>query len=160
MMEFVSGEQYSGLVDYMDEEWLREHRRRNNPRGYVPIIGILDLLRKAKAPSTIDYMSLDTEGSELDILEGFFEQTVDFKINLISVEFRYDTVLLSQYEHLLKPHGFVIDDIRGFDACFRNTQLPKHPAYSSMYWNPPQCNCDGCQCFGQGSCDLANSEDI
>lgn len=53
----------------------------------VPTITLSDLLKTYKAPPFIDYLSIDTEGSELDIL-----RTVDFNVfqfGIITLEHNY-----------------------------------------------------------------------
>ena len=53
----------------------------------VETISLNDLLDFYNAPKLIDYISIDTEGSELDIIQNF-----DFKkrtINIISIEHNY-----------------------------------------------------------------------
>jgi FkbM family methyltransferase len=50
----------------------RDHHDRSVATTYdVTTISLLDLLAKYDAPKVIDYISLDTEGSELAILEAF-----------------------------------------------------------------------------------------
>lgn len=50
----------------------RDHHDRSTATTYdVPTISLLDLLAKYDAPEVIDYLSIDTEGSELAILEAF-----------------------------------------------------------------------------------------
>jgi FkbM family methyltransferase len=45
--------------------------RKHGTQYDVETISLLDLLRKFNAPATIDYLSIDTEGSEYDILSRF-----------------------------------------------------------------------------------------
>lgn len=53
----------------------------------VRTISLNDLLKKHGAPKEIDYLSIDTEGSELSILEAFpFDQ---WRINIITIEHNY-----------------------------------------------------------------------
>jgi FkbM family methyltransferase len=50
----------------------------------VQTVSLVQLLREYKAPKVIDYLSIDTEGSEYDILKAFnFEE---FRFNTITVE--------------------------------------------------------------------------
>jgi FkbM family methyltransferase len=68
-----------------------EHRdaRRNGLRYSVETISLNDLLKAHNAPKTIDYLSLDTEGSELDILRAFDFGAYD--VSVITVEHNYQT---------------------------------------------------------------------
>ena len=69
----------------------------------VPTISLNDLLLEAKAPFNIDYMSIDTEGSEFEILEAFdFDR---WNIKLISVEHNR-TAARELIFGLLSAHGY------------------------------------------------------
>jgi FkbM family methyltransferase len=58
--------------------------RQNNHTYQVETITLTDLLKAHNAPTSIDYLSVDTEGSELEILDAFFPATYD--ISLITVD--------------------------------------------------------------------------
>jgi FkbM family methyltransferase len=84
-------------------------------RSYsVETISLFDLLRKYDAPKHIDYLSLDTEGSEYDILESFnFDE---FSFGIISVEHNYKPIreeifkLLTQNGYLRKHENVSLFD--------------------------------------------------
>jgi FkbM family methyltransferase len=82
------------------------HERRGARRAseiVVPSISLNDLLIEAKAPRDIDYMSVDTEGSELEILAAFdFDR---WNIRLISVEHNR-TAAREKIFSLLASHGY------------------------------------------------------
>jgi FkbM family methyltransferase len=60
------------------------HTRVDGLRYEVETVSMTDLLDHWRAPRRIDYLSIDTEGSELDILQAFdFEA---YEIRLITVE--------------------------------------------------------------------------
>jgi FkbM family methyltransferase len=52
----------------------------------VKTITLCDLFDKFNAPEEIDWVSIDTEGAELVILEQFFLENKKYKINLLSFE--------------------------------------------------------------------------
>jgi FkbM family methyltransferase len=52
----------------------------------VKTITLCDLFDKFNAPEEIDWVSIDTEGAELVILEKFFSENTKYKINLLSFE--------------------------------------------------------------------------
>ena len=61
--------------------------RANGIKYPVNTISLMDLLNKYSAPNVIDYLSIDTEGSELDILLNFnFDQ---YDIKIITCEHNY-----------------------------------------------------------------------
>ena len=70
----------------------------------VLTITLMDLLTKYNAPSEIDYLSLDTEGSEFEILKNFnFSQ---YTFNIISVEHAWNETSRNSVLNLLKDHGY------------------------------------------------------
>lgn len=133
--QFVTGTgnglAFSGLTSKMSKEWREEHRVRNNPMSRVNTISLANLLKKFNAPKVIDYLSLDVEGAEYAILEGFMRALKpqssyfgkwDYTIRYMTVEFRYDAILLRKLEELLSDH-FVLDEVRAFDACFTHRSI-------------------------------------
>jgi FkbM family methyltransferase len=54
--------------------------RKNGQKYQVPTISLNDLLEKYKSPRNIDYLSIDTEGSEFEILNSFDFEDYDIKI--------------------------------------------------------------------------------
>ena len=69
----------------------------------VQTISLNDLLIKHRAPKYIDYLSIDTEGSEYEILNAFdFNQ---FSVGIITVEHNY-TPQREMIFDLLTTHGY------------------------------------------------------
>ena len=54
----------------------------------VETITLVGLLDKFDAPDVIDWVSIDTEGAELDILNKFFSENTKYKINLLSYKLK------------------------------------------------------------------------
>ena len=52
----------------------------------VETITLVGLLDKFNAPDLIDWVSIDTEGAEIDILTQFFLENTKYKINLLNFE--------------------------------------------------------------------------
>lgn len=76
---------FSGLISSKDV-----HRISNiNEEIKVKTITLLDLLDKNNAPDEINWISVDVEGGEYDILNHYFENNFKYKINLINVETNY-----------------------------------------------------------------------
>lgn len=88
----------SGIARTSDGDHFAETRSRGR-RIELETISLDDLLDKYGAPSLIDYMSIDTEGSELDILSSY---SFNHKFRVISVENNpknekaIDSILFSQ----------------------------------------------------------------
>lgn len=123
--EFVFGNAYGGLVEFMPPEWLAEHKRRENRVAVVPTVSLYDLMDSTQCPSIVDYLSLDIEGAELPVLRKFFDQMNEpearpFIFRFLSVEFRYDQMLLDSLNDLLTSKGYELDCVQGFDALFNH----------------------------------------
>jgi FkbM family methyltransferase len=78
--------------------------RQEGIRYEVETISLNDLLSKYNAPTRMDYLSLDTEGSELAILQGFDFNKYSFKC--ITVEHNY-TPMREKVYSLLTRNGYI-----------------------------------------------------
>lgn len=78
---------------------------KNSKHTYdVETISLSDLLRRHNAPHTIDYLSVDTEGSEFEILNAFdFDK---WNIRILTVEHNYSPNR-QKIHRLLTSNGFV-----------------------------------------------------
>lgn len=65
----------------------QSHLRREGVEYDVTTISLMDLLAAHNAPHTIDYMSIDTEGSEYDILSAFDFTAYD--VGVFTIEHNY-----------------------------------------------------------------------
>jgi len=90
---------------------------RNKVQIKVQTQTLTDLLDENDAPRFIEYMSLDTEGSELEILRG-----LDFKryqFGLIDIETNYVEPRRTQIRHLLTNNGYDFLRQNQFDDCYK-----------------------------------------
>jgi FkbM family methyltransferase len=77
--------------------------RGNGKKYWVETVSLTDLLDECKAPREIDYMSVDTEGSEFDILEGFDFRK--YRVRVITCEHNYSPARL-RLTQLLEKNGY------------------------------------------------------
>ena len=77
--------------------------RAKGKKYQVATISLNDLLKKYSAPKYIDYLSIDTEGSEFEILNAF--DFNEYKIGIITVEHNY-TPQRKLIFKLLTSHGY------------------------------------------------------
>lgn len=100
-----------------------EHARsRRNGRHYqVNTITLNDLLARHQAPSQIDYLSIDTEGSEFEILNALDFDSYSFAA--ITCEHNFTSNREKIYA-LLSGHGYVrkFEEISRFDDWFVRVQ--------------------------------------
>lgn len=101
------------------------HNTRSRLRGKitsikVPTVRVGDLLSR-HGFETVDYLSVDTEGSELMVLKG-----IDWNrthINVVNLEHNYQVRAFSKIKAFLLARGFRIDRFLAHDVFFRNNRL-------------------------------------
>jgi FkbM family methyltransferase len=71
----------------------------------VETISLLDLLQTNGAPAYIDYLSVDTEGSEFDILKDF--DFSKFQFGVITIEHNYNKANRDRLYALLTSKGYI-----------------------------------------------------
>lgn len=102
------------------DRWALE---RSNGRTYqVQTISLLDLLEECRAPREIDYLSIDTEGSELEILSAFdFSR---YRIGVITCEHNFTPARKAIHE-LLASQGYArrLEDVSQFDDWYVNQRV-------------------------------------
>lgn len=91
--------------------------RRSSRHYQVETISLNDLMAEHKAPDKPDYLSIDTEGSEFDILQAFDFKRYPFKV--ITCEHNF-TPAREKIHDLLTAAGYVrkYEKISGFDDWY------------------------------------------
>ncbi len=109
----------SGITTHLDQT-----RLTNQTNQYEVVTARLDeLLVEVNAPNEIDFMSIDTEGSELEILSGL---SLDrWKINMLAIEHNHQVGKLAALERILKPFGYsrIFSGVSQFDAWFIHSRV-------------------------------------
>jgi FkbM family methyltransferase len=72
--------EYSSIESYKDSDRHQELRNRGSLAYDVPTVSLMDLLERYEAPRVIDYLSIDTEGSEFEILNRFDFGKYEFRV--------------------------------------------------------------------------------
>ena len=104
-------------IDKFSSSDLHSLTRAKGRRYSVETISLNDLLVEYDAPYQIDYLSIDTEGSELEILQAF-----DFKkwrVGILTVEHNF-TEKREAIHGLMTKNGFrrVLEDVSIFDDWY------------------------------------------
>lgn len=114
--EYASGDFHAGLREHADEY-------------SVTSVSLNDLLEQYGAPRFVDFLSLDTEGSEFEILSA-----VDFsshEFGVICCEHNFSGTL-EPIVSLLESHGYrylsELAEVSGGDAWFVSTRLSNNSA--------------------------------
>mgnify|MGYP002858834848 CR=1 FL=1 len=105
-VEFVFADAYGGIADYKDSDHHAEKRAAYIAAGQtanLKTIALHDFLKQHNAPREIDYLSIDTEGSELEILSTF--PFGEWNIKLITVEHNF-TPQRQMIRELLLAQGY------------------------------------------------------
>ena len=107
-------------VDQFSYKDGHKYSRRSGNKYEVQTISLNDLLKKHNAPQYIDYLSIDTEGSEFDILSSFNFDYYSFRI--ITVEHNY-TLQRDLIFSLLSEKGYIrkFESISNFDDWYVRT---------------------------------------
>jgi len=84
----------------------------------VETITLNDVFEKMDAPLEMDYLSLDTEGSEIDILRGLDMEKYTFKV--LTIEHNHSRHVLETLNEMLTPYGYVrvFPELSNFDAWY------------------------------------------
>jgi FkbM family methyltransferase len=102
-IEVASCTELSTLKKFSSSD-LHSNQRNAGVEYDVRTISLLDLLKRHNSPKTIDYLSIDTEGSEYEILSYFDFDAYDIKI--ISCEHNY-TEEREKIHELLSRNGYI-----------------------------------------------------
>jgi FkbM family methyltransferase len=109
----------SGISEHIDAH--KKSVDQNKQTINIQTISLLDVLDKANAPSFIEYMSLDTEGSEFEILKNFDFSKYTF--GLIDVEHNGVEPRRTQIKNLLLSNGYVYKGENKWDDMYKHNSL-------------------------------------
>jgi FkbM family methyltransferase len=123
ILEFsqVNSAELSTLIDFKHND--SHSKARDNSNNYlVKTVSLNSLLKEHNAPGKITYLSVDTEGSEWEILREFpFD---DWTIDIVTVEHNYteNRLLLDE---LILPAGYVkvFPTVSKFDSWYLSKKL-------------------------------------
>lgn len=90
-----------------------------------------DILKEHKAPEFIEFLSLDTEGNELDVLAGL---SLDrYRFGFLAIEHNYRPAVQRELDRLLNPFGYqrILSRVSEFDAWYVRSDHPLAHASSA-----------------------------
>ena len=109
----------SGISEHIDSH--KSTVDNNKTTVQVETISLLDVLENANAPSFIEYMSLDTEGSEFEILKHCpFEK---YTFGLIDVEHNFQEPRRTEIRNLLLSKGYVYKGENNWDDMYKHSSV-------------------------------------
>ena len=112
----------STIVDFKDSD-IHADSRANSLVYQVKTVSLRDLLRTYKAPFEIDFLSIDTEGSEYSILQDF--DFSEYRFNVICIEHNYTSTRDKVFD-LLVSNGYkrVYRELSKFDDWYVRSDYP------------------------------------
>lgn len=119
-LEAKEGE-YSTLEEY-STIGVHQHTRNRSHSYTVTTVSLNDLLDSHKAPSHIQLISIDTEGSELEVLQSFNFQK--YEVELFFVEHNYTDNRL-KIDEILRINGFLkfLPEVSQFDGWYIDEKI-------------------------------------
>jgi hypothetical protein len=115
----------SGLTEFFDSNEMHTARRQASTGAtyLVQTVSLNDLLDQHQAPDRLDYMSMDTEGSEHAILGAF-----DFdrhRAAIFSIEHNYLEPRRQQIKNIMLANGYhhIVPELSGHDDWFIDPSL-------------------------------------
>ncbi|WP_372737910.1 FkbM family methyltransferase [Neptunomonas sp.] len=118
-VEFIFADEYGGMAKHASEDSHSEKRhayKQSSGVSLLKTISLHDFLVLNKAPQKIDYLSVDTEGSEYEILSKFpFDE---WDVQCVTVEHNY-TERRNDIFFLLKSYGYERIEAQFDDWYFR-----------------------------------------
>ena len=109
----------SGIPVHIDQH--KSKVNANKTSIQLQTISLLDVLDQANAPLFIEYMSLDTEGSELEILKNFDFNKYTF--GLIDVEHNFIEPRRSEIKKLLLSKGYIYKGANRWDDMYKHNSI-------------------------------------
>lgn len=121
LSKFIESTILSGLDGYANnKEHNNMHFQKLNNKKEVEVLvrKPLDVLKETNLPNIIDYMSLDVEGSEMDILKIFpFDK---YCIKYATIETNNDKNKEKKMESLMESKGYTFLKHKAVDHVFIN----------------------------------------
>jgi FkbM family methyltransferase len=110
-------------IDKFSSSDLHKEARKAGTRYDVATVSLMDLLAEHGAPARIDYLSIDTEGSEFDILQSFDFGRYD--VGVITCEHNF-TPMRRRVQALLSAKGYVrtFEAVSEFDDWYVRAEPP------------------------------------
>lgn len=119
-VEFIHASSFSAITNFSNTDSHSEKRLSFKKLGYTSVlktISLNDELIKYECPKTIDYMSIDTEGSEYYILKKFKFSDWDIKLLTIEHNFTENRTLIRD---LMKFNGYDFVEVNWDDWYYKD----------------------------------------
>ena len=114
LLKNANAGELSTLTDFQS----RDSNLRTGETVPVTTVTLDELLADHDAPPIIDYISIDTEGSEFEVLAGL--DLTKRKVMILTIELNYDKLKMRKIDNILLKLGYrvVLKDISLFDTWY------------------------------------------
>ena len=125
-LSFVDAHGLSSLAEFRDADQNSALRHSVTRRTIaVDTINPTELLARFDAPTQIEYLSLDVEGAELQVIQAL--DLGRYRVVLMSIEHNHDTAKQAAVRAHLAPLGYQVVDCRNDDFFFHPGLLAQLP---------------------------------
>ena len=121
-LRFVEAHGFSSLERFKDADANAKKRAEATSEVIqVDTLNPTELLRRFKAPKLIDYLTLDVEGAELDVLQAL--DLNEYAIALMTIEHNHDAPRKEKIRQHLAQYGYECFQNRNDDYFFHRQHL-------------------------------------
>ena len=113
----VNDSEYSTIEEFKSSDSHKTKRKKMNSKYTVETVSLTQLLVDHNSPEKIDYISIDTEGSEYEILKSF--DFSKYSIECITIEHN-NTKNKELIDNIILSNGFkkVFEEISQFESWY------------------------------------------
>lgn len=124
-MDLVVAGELSSRIDLAGNDGHAASRRKAMRGGAivrVPVRRLDSLMVEASSPKKIQYLSIDTEGAETEVLRTFPFDTID--VEAVTIEHNFRNRSLHEFDEVLGARGFVrvLGFLSAWDAWYLNSR--------------------------------------
>jgi len=101
----ISSPELSSVSSFLPDDWASKVRSQNSIVYDVQTISFTSLAKTHGFEGHLGYLSLDTEGSEVDILDSI--DFTSFTFDIITVEHNHIPSRIEKIKTILAPHGYI-----------------------------------------------------
>jgi FkbM family methyltransferase len=108
----------SNIVEYNNDSHSSTRKKSKGNTYTVSTVSLIDLLDEHQAPKAIDYISIDTEGAELPVLEAFDFSKYD--VDIFTIEHNYVDSVRNRILEIMTNNGYirVFTDLSKYDDWY------------------------------------------
>jgi hypothetical protein len=135
-LRFVDAHGLSSIESYKDVD-VNSARRKEATLGVIEVdtLNPSELLARFQVPTLIDYLSLDVEGAEFEVLSGLDLHT--YSIALMTIEHNHDRPRQIRIRNYLAKLGYEFIEHCNDDFFFNRSHLLRLAGTSTRVVDPP-----------------------